>query len=146
MSEYKSVREKVLEAIKDYNDTVTNPLKINTIIKMDNDDLRGLLYNSFRRKFPTIFNPSKSRRFCVRLFIHDIECKFSPERTLIEMVIIKKYNQDCMFDDRLDDYICLSEIKGVLKSIDNTRYLAEIVEKIGHPPETSKYQKSPGIF
>ncbi len=146
MSKYVSVRDKVLEAIKDYNDTVTNPLKINTVIKMGNNELKGLLYNSFRRRFPTIFNPSKSRRFCVRLFVHDIECKFSSERTLTEMVITKKYNQDCMFDDRLDDYICLSEIKGVIKSINDTKYLAEIIEKIGHPPETSQYQRSPGIF
>lgn len=146
MVKQKSVREKVIEAIKDYNDTVTNPLRSHIYIKMSTKELKGLLYNSFRRRFPTIFNPSSSRTSSVRVFSHNLECKFNQERTLVEMIIDKSYNQHCMFDDRLDDYLIFTEIKEILKSIDSTRYLANIIERIGHPPEVSKYEISPGIF
>lgn len=134
------VREKVMEAIEEYNRTMTNPLKENIYSKLKVEELKGILYNSFRRKFPDIFNASRSRCLSIRIFIHDIECTFNANRTLATMSITKTARRDSYSTTNLTDYLKYVEIKSILNSINSDTYLKKMIEEIGHPPEESTFE------
>jgi hypothetical protein len=104
-------------AVEDYNKTVTNPKRRHIYDIMTLDELKGILYNTLRRRFSRSFRKGRNY-YNPNLNMGDLECTFNKDLTIKNIKINKPFNNsnDWWSDETLKNYLETKNLKEIINT------------------------------